>query len=315
LEAFGRRRAGSVVLLYDVAAAGKVARLTQWSGWRTQQRRRLPVPVVGPIEGGAGIDTLLIASEFAWPYPLPYTADVLARTAASGDSIGNRPLLWRAPLGAGRIIVSSALDAWRYRAQSNFDKTWQTILAGASSVSPPAVEVRVSPEPVSPGENVDVDVTLRDVALRELTSSRDTARARVTAEIVGPGASRASIRLWPAANVGEFHTTVRAPYDTGSYRIVVTSDGLSADAPLVVATGVSRPTPNDIDLLESVVASRGGRVISASALDGLAPAIAGVVRPGSRAEIWHPMRSAWWIVPFALVLGAEWLLRRRAGLN
>ena len=234
---------------------------------------------------------------------------------AGGDSTGNRPVLWRASLGAGRVIVSSAFDSWRYRAQSSFDKTWQTLLADASSASPPAVEVRVSPAPVSPGENVDVDVTLRDAALREVSTPRDTIRASVTAQIVGPRSSRTSIRLWPTANVGEFHTTVRAPRDTGAYRVVAASDGLSADAPLVVANDVSRPIPSDIDLLESVVASRGGKVFSAAALDGLVPAIASVVRPASRAERWHPMRSAWWIVPFALALGAEWLLRRRAGLN
>jgi hypothetical protein len=29
----------------------------------------------------------------------------------------------------------------------------------------------------------------------------------------------------------------------------------------------------------------------------------------------HPMRSAWWIVPFAGLLCAEWMLRRRQGLR
>jgi hypothetical protein len=315
LENYARRRAGSVVLVYDVAATGKVSRLTEWSGWMAKERRRLPAPVIAPTPGNTTIDTLLLASEIAWPYPLPHGADVLARTAAVGDSTANRPVLWRAPLGSGRIIVSSAFDSWRYRAQSSFDKTWQTLLADASAASPPAVDVRVTPAPTSPGNDIDVDVTLRDAALREVSSPRDTVRASISAQIVGPGSSRTAIRLWPTASVGEFHTTVRAPHDTGVYRVVVTSDGLSADAPLVVANGVSRPTPSDIDLLESLVASRGGKVFSASALDRLGPSIASVIRPASRAETWHPMRSAWWILPFALALGAEWLMRRRAGLS
>jgi hypothetical protein len=29
----------------------------------------------------------------------------------------------------------------------------------------------------------------------------------------------------------------------------------------------------------------------------------------------HPMRSPWWIVPFAACLSAEWWLRRRAELR
>jgi hypothetical protein len=38
------------------------------------------------------------------------------------------------------------------------------------------------------------------------------------------------------------------------------------------------------------------------------------VRVVPRAETWHPMRSAWWIIPFALALSGEWWLRRRRGL-
>jgi hypothetical protein len=29
----------------------------------------------------------------------------------------------------------------------------------------------------------------------------------------------------------------------------------------------------------------------------------------------HPMRSTWWILPFAICLSAEWWLRRRGGLR
>ena len=315
LESYARRRAGSVVLVYDAAAAGKVSRLTEGAGWAAKARRRAPAPVVMTTPGSATIDTVLLASEIAWPSPLPHSADVLARTAAIGDSANIRAVLWRAPLGAGRIVVSSAFDSWRYRAQSSFDKTWQTLLADAASVSPPAIDVRVSPAPVSPGDSIGIDVTLRDVALRDVASPRDTLRASVTAQIVAPNASRTSIRLWPTANVGEFHTSVRAPRETGTYRVEATSDGLSADAPLVVANGVSHATPSDLDLLESVVASRGGRVISVASLDRLAPMLADIVHPAPRAEPWHPMRSAFWILPFALALGAEWLLRRRAGLG
>jgi len=295
----------------------KAGRLTQAFAWMSPSRRRAPLPIVSHTPGAAGLDTVLLATEISWPTQMPGTAEVLARTVTADDSLANRPMLWRVPLGAGRVTVSSAFDAWRYRdrGQAGFDKLWQTVLADAAAASLPAIDVRVSLAPVSPSENVDVDVVIRDAALRDVATTRDTVRASVAADIVGPRASRTAIRLWPAGNIGEFHTTVRAPRDTGVYRIVVSSGGLSADAPLVVANDVSRPAASDIDLLQSLAASRGGRVVSAAALDGLAPAIAAIVRPASRAETWHPMRSAWWIVPFALALGAEWLLRRRAGLS
>jgi hypothetical protein len=314
LDAYARKRGGNVVLLCDGDFTPKAWRLTQVRSWTSPQRQRLALPIISRTPGATSTDTVLFATELSWPSEMPGTAEVLARTVSSIDSLTNRPMLWRVPLGAGRVTVSSALDSWRYRGQTGFDKLWPTVLADASSASIPAVDVRVSPGAVAPRENIDVDVTIRDAALREV-GPRDTVHVGIAAEIVGPRSSRTRIPVWPTANTGEFHTTVRAPNDTGAYRIVVTSGGLSADAPLVVANGASRPMPNDIDLLESLVAARGGKVISAAALDGLAPAIAAIVRPASRAETWHPMRSIWWIVPFALALGAEWLLRRRAGLS
>jgi hypothetical protein len=316
LDDYARKRGGNIVLLCDGDFTPNAWQLTQVRGWTSPQRQRVALPIVSHTPGATSVDTVLLATELSWPVEFPGTAEVLARTVAPSDSLTNRPMLWRVPLGAGRVTVSSALDAWRYRdrGRESFDRFWQTILAEASAASIPAVDVHVSPAAASPRENVDVDVTIRDAALREL-GPRDTTHVGIAAEIVGPRFSRTRISVWPAANVGEFHTTIRAPNDTGAYRIVVTSGGLSADASLVVANGASRPMPSDIDLLESLAASRGGKVISAAALDGLAPAIAAIVRPASRAERWHPMRSVWWIVPFALALGAEWLLRRRAGLS
>ncbi len=316
LEEFARRRAGSVVLLCDAPPTGKVSRLTGVNAWALQ-RRRAAAPIVALSPGSRTIDTLLLASEVAWAMPVPSTADILALTSAgAGDTSANRPVLWRVPLGAGRVIVSSAFDAWRFRdrGQSNFDKLWRTMLADAASASPRPISVRVSQTPALPVENVDIDVSLRDAALRELSTPRDSVHASVAAEIVSAKGMRTSIRLWPAANIGEFHTTVRAPSDSGAYRVVVTSDGLSADAPLVVASDVSHATPSDFDLLETLVAARGGKIISAAVVDGLGPAISSVVRAVPRLETWHPLRSVWWIIPFVLCLGAEWLLRRRAGL-
>jgi hypothetical protein len=43
----------------------------------------------------------------------------------------------------------------------------------------------------------------------------------------------------------------------------------------------------------------------------LSPLLQGKVQRGES----HPMRSGWWIVPFALLLGFEWWSRRRAGLS
>ena len=38
------------------------------------------------------------------------------------------------------------------------------------------------------------------------------------------------------------------------------------------------------------------------------------LRQQPRPDRVHPMRSAWWIAPFAIALGLEWWSRRRRGL-
>jgi hypothetical protein len=133
LEDYARKRGGNVVLLCDGGFLPKVSRLTQTFQWMSPQRPRAPLPIVSHTSGAMGVDTVLLATELAWPTPLPRTAEVIARTESADDSLTNRPMLWRVPLGAGRVVVSSALDAWRYRdrPQTGFDKLGQTLLADA----------------------------------------------------------------------------------------------------------------------------------------------------------------------------------------
>ncbi|HEY9227304.1 MAG TPA: hypothetical protein VIP11_11690, partial [Gemmatimonadaceae bacterium] len=222
-----------------------------------------------------------------------------------------RVMIWRSPVGAGRVVVSGALDAWRYRdrAVSAFDRFWQTTLGDLAAASPPPMTVSVSRPVMRPGESADVNVNVRDATL----SSASSTRASVEARLESDSGAAESIRLWPSA-IGAFTGTIRAPR-AGSYRIVVVSDGARATTPLIVSNIVARPTPDDRDLVDAWVRARGGRSVASSKLDELPGALASAIRPMPRAETWHPMRSAWWIVPFALALSADWWMRRRRGLR
>ena len=71
--------------------------------------------------------------------------------------------------------------------------------------------------------------------------------------------------------------------------------------------------PDERDLVSAFAGSRGGIAVSAAHLKDLSAALGRTLRPITRREEWHPMRSAWWIIPFALALAAEWW-RRRHGL-
>ena len=152
---------------------------------------------------------------------------------------------------------------------------------------------------------------MRDVALADLADGRPIG-AVVAATIEHDGAPM-PISLWPDHELGRLRGTVRAPSTPGQYRIVVTSGGARADAPIAVVPDAAQPTPDERDLIAAWTHSRRGEAIPASRLQDLPAMLVQSLAPVSRAETWHPMRSPWWLVPFAFGLGAEWWWRRRHG--
>ena len=66
-------------------------------------------------------------------------------------------------------------------------------------------------------------------------------------------------------------------------------------------------------LLQAWTSSHRGAVFTEADLAGLAPAVARAVAAPVETKSIHPMRSAWWIVPFAGLLGTEWFHRRKNG--
>jgi hypothetical protein len=308
LEAFMRRRGGSVVLLLDHRATGPFDHLTGVDSWRADSGSR-PVSVVA-----SGDTARLRVTELALPRHLPTGASAVALTAGTRvDSLNGRAAIWRLSVGSGRLIVSGALDSWQYRdrAVSSFDRFWRTTIADAASESPAPIDVVVASPVSRPGERTNVRVSIRDVALSLARSSRASVAAVLQST---SGETVAPIRLWPSGAPGELEGEVSAPDSAGVYRLVVTGDGARGDAPIIVARDARHPTPDDRDLVAAWVASRGGRALSSSQIDELPSALIAAIHPIARAETWHPMRSAWWIVPFALLLSAEWWMRRRRGL-
>jgi hypothetical protein len=266
--------------------------------------------------GTSGADTIALrASEVMWPVRVPANAHIIARTSRNAKhSASDVPAVWQTSVGAGRLVVSGALDAWRFRDRSDFEGFWRRLVAETAQASPPAVSVQLGNATPNPGENVDVRATVRDVALQEPNVAR-TARATVVGTLTSSERNESTtFHLWPSDGAGELRGVVRAPEKPGVYQLTVSADGMSTTAPLVVVANASHPTPDDRDLVTAWAASRGGRAMSASQLAELSAEVKRAIHPTPRRETWYPMRSAWWIVPFALLLSAEWWLRRRNGL-
>lgn len=309
LDAFLRRRGGAVVVLLDMPESGAWATLANVGRLGSRDAgAAVPVRPAAPLAVRDSI--VLRATELAWPAPIPTAAEVLA---AAGPA---EPMLWAAPVGAGRIVVSGALDAWRYRDadQGAFDRFWPDLLVNEAARAVPAVDVRVTPQVARPGDRMSVAVTLRDAALSVTRGEAGGRSDVVEGWLHSRTGAKHPVRLIPDGAPGRLVAEVIAPDAPGAYLVVVRSAAGADSIAVAVRADAKAPNGTPGDALSAWVASRGGQVITEDALGTLAGAVAAATRAEPRVIVAYPMRSPWWIVPFALLLATEWLLRRRRGL-
>ena len=338
-----RVRGASVLMLADHAASGPADALLDIGGWRATAPRdaaaitspsitSVPMSSVAmSTTNGAAHDAIQLQGlAIGVPTRLPRGAEVLAvlrepTTGAAASTSARasstpQPVIWRVPVGRGQLVVSGAFDAWRFRdpAQSSFDATWRDLIDEAANASQAPLDLQLSPTLINPRGDISVVLSPRDstnayassltTTLRRLTPTADSARSLATEPL-----ATLPLALSPVAPGSRF-ASFRAPLSTGAYEVVATHGADTARASFVVAEHVARDADDTPALMTAWSASRGGRVVTRDQLDSLPSILRALVRPVARAIEWHPMRSPWWIVPFALALGAEWWLRRRHDL-
>jgi hypothetical protein len=188
LDRFARERGGSLVLLPDVPIGSGPAR--DWLPTNARQvllERPAALSVASPLPA-IQVSELLTFSGARVP-----GAKVLARVSGSGD-----PVVTVTPYGAGRLLVSGALDAWRYRAENEaaFDRFWRSAIAGMALAAPAPVDVEITPAVVPPGETVHVVARIRRSALAAAPAGPLRVSARLdTGE---------PVRMWPEAETDVF---------------------------------------------------------------------------------------------------------------
>jgi hypothetical protein len=232
------------------------------------------------------------ASELLHLAPPP-DARVLARTS-------DAPIVWTVPRGEGQLLVSGALDAWRFRGASPFDGFWQSAIAGLALAVHPPLSVDVLP-PELPGGDSRVRVRLRGAG----------AETSVAATL----ASGPTVRLWPDAERGSF-SGVLSPARSGPDRIdvVATSGGRTERASARFVSG-AHVAIAPIVTLALLSATHGGVDVAPGNLEPLNRWLRQTVEAKRVTQQSHPMWSPWWIVPFAGCLSVEWWFRRRRGLR
>lgn len=242
----------------------------------------------------------LQASELLVLRSLTPGSDIVARVPGSDGS----PVIVSMPRGDGRLMLSGAMDAWRFRANDSaaFDRFWQSTIAGLALAAPPPIALSVDPPILLPGERGEVTVRVRSHEGGAVSASLDGV----------------PIRLIPDAEVGVYRGWFVARETPGRSTVEVraaAAQPLSASRTLQVQPDVHRVGATPATPLGLLSASHRGIDVTPEHLTDLTRFLRSAVASPRAPMVGHPMRSTWWIVPFALCLSAEWWIRRRRGLR
>lgn len=285
LERYVRVRGGTLVLLPQRPAGGASANLFPGNG---AEHLTATAESVGALH----------ATEILRWIDIPVTTTVIARSGSSAAILS-------LPTGNGRIIVSGAMDAWRYRHLDSgaFDRFWTSLIARGAALGE--------------GLQLTFDQGIAARGSRARFSVRDRrleSRAIVEASAVSHcDGETDTIRLWPGGASGEFVGELPAAQQ-GECTVEATIDERSATGSIAIGDRPSRGTELTRTKLERQARASGGVVAKAGEEQKVARAITGAAKI-SRVVYLHPMRAPWWILPFAGCLSVEWWLRRRDGLR
>ena len=208
---------------------------------------------------------------------------------------------------------------WRWRmmlpaSDPSYDRFWRQAARWLGQGAPDTVSL-LAPVAATPGD-VPIVINARDSSY---APERD---ATVDVRVTGPGGRVETVRAQPdVSQSGRYRATVHAA-QAGVYRVAAEARARSAtlgSATSAVLVGGVDPEMTDPrlneDTLSRVARASGGQVLAAgdeaTLVDRLrtgVPAAALAVRR----DLWH---TGWSFAIIALLLAAEWLLRRSWGLR
>ncbi|HUE84504.1 MAG TPA: hypothetical protein VMO26_00350 [Vicinamibacterales bacterium] len=285
-DRFVTRRGGSLILIPDQRPTGAVLRLIPRVAGQERERQ--------PHDAG-----LLRVREWL----------TFERSAGTSTlvALGDDAVVVSRAVGRGRVVISGALDAWRFRgATSNFNTFWTALAWEAAVAAGKPLRLNVEPVLAEPGEPRRVEVELQsiDSVPRELSASG----------VMTCQGERQAVRLWPGGQPGMFEGSVR-PAGSDTCQLSVAVNDATATVPLAVRREVQRG-PGAEGALEAAVEAHGGIVVETGDGEGeLAARASAQLATQWVNQATRPMQSPLWLIPFAACLSSEWWLRRRAGLS
>ena len=150
---FVTERGGALILVPDAAVPERLRALFELPRLEPALLER-PVPVL--------IDqTRILASELLFVAAEDRSVKPIARVKHGS---AERTAIFAAYRGNGQVVVSGALDAWRFRGapETSFAALWQGLIADAAGSAVPRVSVEVEPMLTRPGEEVTLRVRVRE---------------------------------------------------------------------------------------------------------------------------------------------------------
>jgi uncharacterized membrane protein len=257
-----------------------------------------------------------LASVAAAGSPRP-GAQVLAVTSGVGGEL--RPLIVTQRYGQGRAMVFAGEASWRWRmmlpaSDATHELVWRQLARWVSAGAAERIEMPPLAVPLA-GTNETVSVIARDDEFKPI------ANAEVTVRLREPGGQERTVSAALADPADGRYTAAVRFEQSGVY--LLTADVRRGGRSLGVATrptlvgGVdlemSEPRLNE-SVLRRLAESSGGEYLAAvdawTLPDMLRQGAVGQPPPEMR-DLWHNGFSLSLIL---LLLGAEWLLRRRVGL-
>ena len=263
-----------------------------------------------------------LASIFPLGGPRP-GADVLAVTGGAGGAA--RALVAVQRYGEGRSMVFTGEAAWRWRmllpsSDRSYDTFWRQAVRWLALPAPDPIAITL-PAGASPGETLPLRIAVRNGAF--VPQPDALVDVRVTAPDGRIEQLRAAVP--PGANDGENDRRYVArfrPDQPGVYKVSAearrgaTLLGSASAALLVGGADLEMTDPRlNLQVLQRIAIASGGRVISAGEGPALVEALRASVPAAQIAvthDLWH---TGWSFAAIVLLLGAEWILRRRWGLR
>ncbi len=245
-------------------------------------------------------------------------ATVLAITTTPNGGVA--PLVAVQRYGRGRSLVFTGEASWRWRMllpsdDRTYESFWRQVARWAAAPAPDPVSIDVPGAPEL-DETVEVVIDVRDAEFRGASG------ATVNATVTGPGgqAETLTLRADPAT-AGRFVAAFR-PAQSGLYGLRAEAHAagaaLGAADRLLLVGGADRELADprmNAGYLQRLARASGGELLTADQAASLPDRLQVVstrTAPPVYEDLWH---RPWTFALVALLLSAEWALRRRWGLR